>query len=231
MLFQLEWRAGLMGCRISGLPLELLPVWSRGGTLERMNWPVPGHSPVCRNTSSVRLKHKRTTCNNLLEVQSFSLQENITTASRTIIVAVMIIITKCTGTIKVEKSSSQRAFTFLQRLHSKGSRQETVRLSGRDRTAPVKALPLSRSTICVPTSWPQRACASRVLAPRCGQLITWEWSTKARFVGGSCENVSGGGGLCQLGQQWTQWCMCFYFGIITSAHLRISPKKVSFLFF
>lgn len=52
-------------------------------------------------------------------------------------------------------------------------------------TAPTNALPLTMSTICSAMSWPQRAWASFVLAPRCGQLITLGWFTRAQSLGGS----------------------------------------------
>ena len=49
------------------------------------------------------------------------------------------------------------------------------------------------STNWMAISSPQRLWASFVLAPRWGQLMTFSWSTKARFRGGSCpeRDISG----------------------------------------
>lgn len=55
-------------------------------------------------------------------------------------------------------------------------------------TAPTSFFPFTMSTIWRAMSSPQRACASFVLAPRCGQLITLECSTNERSFGGSYSN-------------------------------------------
>lgn len=53
-------------------------------------------------------------------------------------------------------------------------------------TTPARDFPFTMSTNCTAISSPQRLCASLVLAPRWGQLMTFSWSTKARSRGGSC---------------------------------------------
>lgn len=53
-------------------------------------------------------------------------------------------------------------------------------------TTPTSPFPVAMSTICMAISLPQRLCASRVLAPRCGQQMTLGWSTRSRSFGGSC---------------------------------------------
>lgn len=53
-------------------------------------------------------------------------------------------------------------------------------------TTPVRDFPFTMSTNWMAISSPQRLWASLVLAPRWGQLMTFSWSTKARFRGGSC---------------------------------------------
>lgn len=65
------------------------------------------------------------------------------------------------------------------------SKFNTVLMFWEKLTAPTNALPLTISTICSAISWPQRAWASFVLAPRCGQLITLGWLTRVQSLGGS----------------------------------------------
>lgn len=58
-------------------------------------------------------------------------------------------------------------------------------------TTPASPLPVAMSTICMAISFPQRLCASRVLAPRCGQQMTLGWFTSSRSLGGSCRHSPG----------------------------------------
>ena len=55
-------------------------------------------------------------------------------------------------------------------------------------TMPASPSPVAMSTICTAISLPQRLCASRVLAPRCGQQMTLGWFTRSQSFGGSCRH-------------------------------------------
>lgn len=63
---------------------------------------------------------------------------------------------------------------------------QEVRCPVRGLTMPASPFPVAMSTICMAISLPQRLCASRVLAPRCGQQMTLGWFTRSRSLGGSC---------------------------------------------
>lgn len=68
-------------------------------------------------------------------------------------------------------------------------------------TAPNRLLPFTMSTICRAMSSPQRTCASLVLAPRWGQLMTLGWLTSERFWGGSCSHTN----TVRCGQQHVRY--------------------------